>query len=65
VDAFGTTVGGQRWGTMTCSILPSAQVFKLSNRAAQEWVAIAVDTAMARRSTVPRRLGSSIFMDDS
>jgi hypothetical protein len=33
--------------------------------AAQEWTAIAVDTAVARRSTVPRRLGSSTFKDDN
>jgi hypothetical protein len=33
--------------------------------AAQEWTAIAADTAVARRSTVPRRLGSSTFKDDN
>jgi len=33
--------------------------------AAQEWMAIAADNAVARRSTVPRRLGSSIFTEDS
>jgi hypothetical protein len=49
----------------SCNVIYGTGFRMAATVAAQEWTAIAADTAVARRSTVPRRLGSSISMDDS